>query len=653
VNNEKIYKVASESEISSYISNKSIQYKDSGSDYNCKNCPNCEKTNPSENKATNLWKLYVKKQGGAFFCHRCGWKGSFHEFKKFHGDVSTNITHLGGAHQKKNSVVQKIFKKPEEQVVSKYFDKETRKDEVLSFLQLRGIKKETAGAFFVGQSQQMFRADDGNLITEPCVTFPVMRFKPEGFELETLHVVHRSVVDKTHMRIEPAGAELFLFGWHNITENDDTIIVTEGHIDCMTIYQETGFPVVSLPNGARSFPPACVDALKKFKRVILALDTDLPGVEGARQLANKIGIEKCFYVDWRGGDVDGPKDANDALMSGKSMIDIISNRKPIQHSGVFTAEEMEMFYLESLKNEEMVKGYQIKDACISDINKLLCGLRMRELTIFSANSGRGKTTICSQISIDLLKQNIPILWISTEIQPKDLYGIMWTQYCGHPVNKDSMKITHLPCWFTMFNDGVDIDAMIDAIDYSVMQHNVKFVIIDNLQFMMGVVKGYEKFDAQDEIIKKIRAVKDKYNIHIILVAHTKKTDKKNEPLTMYSLFGSARVAQEADNILVIQDNEKVWSLEVLKNRKFGISDSEENRQSKMRFEYSSRSKKIASINLSDKEIENVREDGNRYWTSRNKHNSGAGGTGTSKFSNPRKVGIDRATGDRTEDPNDL
>ena len=44
-----------------------------------------------------------------------------------------------------------------------------------------------------------------------------------------------------------------------------------------------------------------------------------------------------------------------------------------------------------------------------------------------------------------------------------------------------------------------------------------------------------------------------YNCHVTMVIHPRK-ERTNEELTTSSIFGSAKSTQEADNVLIIQDN---------------------------------------------------------------------------------------------------
>ena len=64
----------------------------------------------------------------------------------------------------------------------------------------------------------------------------------------------------------------------------------------MSVYQGTGVPAVSLPNGANSLPIEIIEMLEPFKKIILWMDDDLKGAEGAEKFANKLGLSRCHIV---------------------------------------------------------------------------------------------------------------------------------------------------------------------------------------------------------------------------------------------------------------------------------------------------------------------------------------------------------------------
>jgi twinkle protein len=63
----------SEDEITHFFSRKSLVWKRSGEELVVQTCPTCP---DHKYKMDNLFKLYISKRTGQFFCHRCGNKGA-------------------------------------------------------------------------------------------------------------------------------------------------------------------------------------------------------------------------------------------------------------------------------------------------------------------------------------------------------------------------------------------------------------------------------------------------------------------------------------------------------------------------------------------------------------------------------------------------
>jgi len=84
----------------------------------------------------------------------------------------------------------------------------------------------------------------------------------------------------------------------------------------------------------------------------------------------------------------------------------------------------------------------------------------------------------------------------------------------------------------------------------------------------------EKFYLQDIMINLFRRFATNFNCHITLVIHPRK-EENNEPLRTASIFGTAKASQEADNIIILQDQKLVKNdgklmaekyIEITKNR---------------------------------------------------------------------------------------
>ena len=107
-------------------------------------------------------------------------------------------------------------------------------------------------------------------------------------------------------------------------------------------------------------------------------------------------------------------------------------------------------------------------------------------------------------------------------------------------------------------------------DYAVYVNDVEHIILDNMQFMvslknLGGRSTFDKFDVQDLAIEKFRKFATDRNVHVTLVAHPRK-EMENSLLTMTSIYGSAKATQEADTVLILQNNGQKKFMEVKKNR---------------------------------------------------------------------------------------
>jgi hypothetical protein len=197
---------------------------------------------------------------------------------------------------------------------------------------------------------------------------------------------------------------------------------------------------------------------------------------------------------------------------------------------------------------------------------------MGEFTILTGETGSGKTTFLSQLSLDFLQQRIPTLWGSFEIKNDKLASLFLMQYAKKNLRQSNIEeielyndnFMKLPLYLLKFHGSQNFDEVITTMEQAIYNYNIQNIVLDNLQFMVGVPsRAVNRFDLQDEIIQKLRKLATDKNVHITLVIHPKKTD---EALTISSIFGSAKASQEADNVFILQSLKGLRVIEVAKNR---------------------------------------------------------------------------------------
>lgn len=127
------------------------------------------------------------------------------------------------------------------------------------------------------------------------------------------------------------------------------------------------------------------------------------------------------------------------------------------------------------------------------------------------------------------------------------------------------RFQQLPLYYLRFFGSTQLEQILDAMEYSVYAYDVEHIILDNLQFLLGATAGYERFDAQERAIHAFRKFATAQNVHVTLVIHPRK-EPEDQPLNISSVFGTAKATQEADNVLILQNENGKKKLEVRKNR---------------------------------------------------------------------------------------
>lgn len=76
----------------------------------------------------------------------------------------------------------------------------------------------------------------------------------------------------------------------------------------------------------------------------------------------------------------------------------------------------------------------------------------------------------------------------------------------------------------------------------------------------------DRWELQDDAVAELRAFATNHDVHITLVVHPRKDP--GDQLDINSVFGSAKVTQEADNVIILQKGDDLGArhLDIKKNR---------------------------------------------------------------------------------------
>ena len=225
-----------------------------------------------------------------------------------------------------------------------------------------------------------------------------------------------------------------LYGAHLFKGRSKKIIITEGEIDTLSIYQVIGdYPVVSVPNGAQAAKEAIkynLEFLEKFDEVLFMFDSDKYGIEAAKECASLISIGKAKTVTLP------LKDANEMLKAGrtKELYKATWEGTEYRPDGIVSGEEL---WEEVTKPIEEGLSYPFPM-----LTYLTYGIRIPEFICFGAGTGIGKTDLFKEIETHLVtfhKQKIGIIHL--EESTKDTVLGLMTKYSGIKFHLPDTKYT--------------------------------------------------------------------------------------------------------------------------------------------------------------------------------------------------------------------
>ncbi|KAK8379163.1 hypothetical protein O3P69_019186 [Scylla paramamosain] len=268
------------------------------------------------------------------------------------------------------------------------------------------------------------------------------------------------------------------------------------------------------------------------------------------------------------------------LKSGTEIKIALNKTIPVLSSATTTFSQIKDKVYYRLTHKEETCGVQWRR--FAGLNDILLGHRPGELTVLTGPTGCGKTTLMAEYSLDLCCQGVPTLWGSFEVSVVRLCEVMLQQYSGSPLPQDlhqfntlASQFSTLPLHFLTYHGQHDVKAVVKAMREAVQVWGVQHIIIDNLQFMLGTGKSgssAERWWEQDLAVSSLRRFATQTGCHVTVIAHPKKVPE-GQLLGIDSVFGSAKVTQEADNVMILQVKAATSSLtssrkvlQVVKNR---------------------------------------------------------------------------------------
>lgn len=317
-------------------------------------CPFCN-GGDSEDRYT----FSINTDTGSYYCFRgsCSAKGGFVQLAEHFGESVPRSS------MRMNTKSALQYKLPTTQLLP-------ITPAIVEYFAGRKISEETLNAYGVSSDKH------GNIV------FPFY------LESDPIFVKHR--IPRTPQKNEPKewadpDTRPILFGM-NLCSFDQPLVITEGMIDTLSLYEAGVRNVVSVPSGCENMRwiEECWDWLERFDKIVIFGDNDLPGRQMVSQLVKRLGEARCSIVEdyplYEGKEL---KDANEILciLGDLALLDTFYDAKDIPVRGLID--------LSTVVPEDptTIERIQTKIPALDDA---IGGLRMGAITVFTGKPGNGK-----------------------------------------------------------------------------------------------------------------------------------------------------------------------------------------------------------------------------------------------------------------------
>lgn len=184
-------------------------------------------------------------------------------------------------------------------------------------------------------------------------------------------------------------------------------------------------------------------------------------------------------------------------------------------------------------------------------------VRQAELTVLTGVSGHGKSLWLSQVILSMMRQGTKCLLASLEMRPVLSLARLCTQALGSPEPTDD----YIRKFCDRAKDKLYIydqlgtttsEDMFATLYYGKHVLGCDVFIIDSLMKMADISE--ESLEKQKLFCDRLAVICRDLNIHVFLVAHTRKMKDETEIPDATNIMGSSHIRNLTDNIICVWRN---------------------------------------------------------------------------------------------------
>jgi twinkle protein len=361
-----------------------------------------------------------------------------------------------------------------------------------------------------------------------------------------------------------------LFGQKHCRGKGKYVVITEGEIDAMSVYEMFGqkYDVVSLRAGASSASKEIkenLEWLEGYDSVVVCFDQDKAGelaVEQIRDLFSPNKLKICTLP---------LKDASEMLMANR-----------VQE------------FTQAFWDAKVYRPVQSIPYPWDGLNEITRGHRPYELVTITSGSGMGKSQFIRELEYDLLQRtdaNIGVLALEEDVATTAL-GIMSVASSRRLHLEEDTPVDDLrPHWEATMGSGryylfdhwgsTSADELLSRVRHMAKACDCRYIILDHLSIVVSSQENGDERKAIDEIMTKLRTLVAETGITLFLVSHLRRSSgtahEDGGRISLQDLRGSQSIAQLSDIVIGMErdqqntdeDTRNTTTVRILKNRYSG------------------------------------------------------------------------------------
>lgn len=487
-------------------------------------CPKCHESRKHKRDRS----LSVDKETGAFNCHNCGFRGYAIQVERQKKEFTKPVARL-----------EKLSEK-----AIQWFEKD------------RGISNNTLLRLKITEAKE-YMSQFEKEVTAICFNY---------FHNDELVNIKFRGPQKAFKLAK--NAELIFYNLDAI-KDEETAVIVEGEIDCLTLHECGIFNVVSVPNGASKgsmkleYLDNCWQDFEGKTKIILATDGDEPGISLRDELARRLGKERCYTVAYP----DDCKDSNEVLLKfGRDKVrEVIEAAKEWPLEGIVTMDEM-FDTIQNWYEHGYPKGAK---AGMLGFDKLLT-FASKQVTTITGIPGHGKDEYTNLI-LARTAMNCGWKWgdCGFEEEPEQTVTKLAEKIVNKSFDfrKDKSHRMSPEEWmhciglidqhFFFYKTEeieTDIDSLLSIADRLVLKHGIRGLRLNPWNWIENNT-GLDGTEYVSAVYSKICRWAKKRDVHVFVIAHTVKIKKdkngKFEIPNLYDISGSAHFYNKTHNGITV------------------------------------------------------------------------------------------------------